>query len=158
MNRKPKKRERNTQVLQVWTLAQARKSLPLITSIMTSVREHHLEALAQQRRARLLADRPGRPGREALIAQTEAVREGQGARERFETALEELLALNIYCLDPIRGLGFIPTVHRDQLAWLVFDVFEPQALSTWRYNEDALATRRPITELEAKSGTDSMVV
>jgi hypothetical protein len=158
-----KRREKNTserhnQVIQVWTRAQAEKALPLITSIIRSVRVDRLDAQAQHLRAARLAQRPGRPNREAIIAQEEAARDAREANERFEAGLRELLELNIYCLDPGRGLALIPFAHGDELAWFVFDLFEKDPLGSWRYHKDPLTTRRPLAELEEKPTPDSLIV
>ena len=120
------------------------------------MREEGLEAQAQHLRAQRLAQRPGRADRTQLIEHAETVREAAAANERFESALQELLELHIYSLDPVRGLALIPFAHGDQLAWFVFDLFEPNRLATWRYHEDPLTTRRPIAELQAK--TDSLII
>jgi Uncharacterized conserved protein (DUF2203) len=158
MKRRNKKAQRTQQVLRVWTQAQAEQALPLIASIVQSVREEGLEAQAQHLRAQRLAQRPGHSDRAHLIAHAEAVREAAAANERFESALHELLELHIYCLDPVRGLALIPFAHGDQLAWFVFDLFEPKRLETWRYHEDPLTTRRPIAELQPTTKTDSLII
>ena len=79
--------------------------------------------------------------------------EMHAANERFEAGLQELLDLNVYCLDPVHGLALLPFAHADQLAWFVFDLFEPDPLRFWRYHTDPLATRRPLSELEATPGS-----
>jgi hypothetical protein len=158
MNRRQKPSARRKRVIRVWTLGKAQKALPLIASIVRSLREDRLEALAQQHRVDRLAARPGRPDRDALIAHEEAVRHANTAADRFESGLDELLRLNIYCLDPVRGLTLIPFAHDEQLAWFVFDLFEPSNPCAWRFHEDPLATRRPMAELEDKPATDSLVV
>jgi hypothetical protein len=158
-----KRREKNTsephnQVIRVWTRTQAEKALPLITSIVRSIRMDRLDAQAQHLRVTRLAQRPGRPNRDAIIAQEDAAREAREANERFEASLRELLELNIYCLDPGRGLALIPFAHGDELAWFVFDLFEKDPLGSWRFHKDPLTTRRPLAELEEKSAADSLIV
>jgi hypothetical protein len=155
MKRNPNRTKRRRQALQVWTLAQARTALPYLTSVMGSLREHRLEAQAQQRRAKKLAGRPGRPDRDSLIALEEARAAGRKAQEQFDTALHELHALDVYCLDPIAGLALIPFVHDKQLAWFVYDLFTPEALHAWRFHSDPLEMRRPMDELEKEPVDDS---
>jgi hypothetical protein len=146
------------QVMQVWTHAQAQKAVPLIASIVASIREHRLETQAQHLRAERLARRPGRPDRATLIAQEEALQAMREANERFEGGLKELFQLNVYCLYPVQGLALLPFAHAGQLAWFVFNLFEPEPLQSWRYHADPLTTRRPLAELEANNTTDSFFV
>jgi Uncharacterized conserved protein (DUF2203) len=158
MKRREKRElEPQNQVIRVWTRAQAEKALPLIASIVSSVREERLNAQAHHLRATRLAERPGRPDRQAIIEHEEAVRDVREANERFEAGLRELLELNVYCLDPARGLALIPFAYADRLAWFVFDLFEKETLRTWRYHEDPLTTRRPVDELTDRPATDSLV-
>jgi hypothetical protein len=158
MKRQKQPSERDNMTVEVWSLSQARKALPLIGSIMRSLRDDRLEAQAQQRWADRLAGRPGRPDRTARIEHEEALR---GAREftaKFEGGVQELLSLNIYCLDPVRGLALVPFAHGDQLAWLVFDLFEKDNLTAWRYHDDPLTTRRPLAEIEGEEARGSLLV
>jgi hypothetical protein len=155
MKRNQKKATRRQQALQVWTRTQADAALPYITSVMRSLREHKLEAQAQQRRAAKLAGRPGRPDRGSLIAFEEARTAGQKQQEQFDTALHELHSLDVYCLDPLAGLALIPFVHDKQLAWFVYDLFAPEALHAWRFHSDPLEMRRPMEELDKEPADDS---
>jgi hypothetical protein len=158
MKRQKRPSEPNEQVVQVWTLTQARKALPLVASIMRTLREDRLEAQAQQRRADRIAARPGRPDRDSRIAHEEALRSTGEFAAKFESGVQELLELNIYCLDPARGLALIPFAHGERLAWLVFDLFASEQMTTWRYHEDPLTTRRPLTELEGQQAQGSLIV
>jgi len=158
MKRRQKSSEPRTQAIQVWTLEGAQKALPLITSIVRSLREERVNAQAQQLRAERLARRPGRPDRDAMIAHEEALREARESNGRFEAGLRELLDLNIYLLDPVRGLALIPFAHGEQLAWFVFDLFTPDTLETWRFHEDPLSARRPLAELKEKPTNDTLTV
>ena len=148
MSRNSKGGTKNRPALQIWSLAQARAVVPYLTSVMTSLREHVLEAQAQHHRAGKLADRPGRADRSTLLALEEAKRDAQRAEDRFHEALNELQSLDIYCLDPAGGLALIPFVHDKQLAWFVFDLFDGKPLRSWRYHSDPMETRRPLAEVK----------
>jgi len=148
MKRDQKGAKRRRRQIRVWTLEQARAALPYLSSVLRSLREHRLEAVTQHRSAERLAQRPGRPDRETLIAQTESTKAAVQADERFGEALAELQALDIYLIDPIAGQALIPFVHDENLAWYVYDAFDPQPLQFWRYHSDPLDTRRPIAEIE----------
>jgi hypothetical protein len=146
MKPRRKKAGARKHTFRVWTHAQAAAALPYLTSIARSVREHYLRGRAHRRRAQRLQERPGRPDRRALLDLQEAVREAEEAEERFHGALKELWRLNVYCLDPARGVALIPFARDDQLAWFIFDLFDPDKLSSWRFHADPLETRRPLSE------------
>jgi hypothetical protein len=145
------------QTLRVWTYDQVCKALPLITSIMRSVRERRIEAQLYDRRAEQLANLPGRPDRRTLIAHDEAVRESRRAREAFREVLTELHAFDVYCIDPIHGQAVIPFLHDQQLAWFLFDLFDDPSIRFWRYHTDSLETRRPLAEALTESDESTQV-
>jgi hypothetical protein len=157
MNRN-RKEARRKQVLPVWTYPQARQASPYVRSIMRSLREHRLEQLGHESRAKRLAAQPGRPNRAAIIAQEDARRDAQRASERFNGDLEELQAMGVYCQDPVRGQALLPFVHEQLLAWFVFDLFAEPSLHAWRYHSDADEIRRPIAEVADKPSEWSMVL
>lgn len=146
MNRNRHEAKARPKTLRIWTYAEAKAAVPYLASVVRSLREHWLEMQHQQAMLRKLEAEPGRPERQAMIAQQEMRRESEQAASRFEDALAELQSLDVYCLDPNRGEALIPFVHGDQLAWFVYDLFEPEPLSTWRYHSDPFDMRRPISE------------
>src|SRR5262245_43888286 len=125
-NRHGAKRRRQT--IQVWTYEQARSALPYLASILRSLRDYQLEWQFEHRRASQLAQRSGRPKRNALIGHQEALQAAQRAQDHFQAALDELHRLDVYCLDPVRGEALIPFVYTNQLAWFVYDLFDDQPL------------------------------
>jgi hypothetical protein len=142
-NRKGASRRRTT--IQPWTYDKTQAALPYIASVLRSLREHKLEALHHRLDAQRLSDRPGRPDRKALIDHEEALREAQRAEERYGEALDELQTIDIYPLQPVHGRALVPFVHEEQLAWFVYDLFDTQPLRFWRFHNDPLEMRRPIT-------------
>jgi hypothetical protein len=145
MKRQPKGAKQRRQAIQVYTYAQAQSVAPYLTSIVRSVREHSLEALTARRRLKQLDRRPGRPNRDALIEAQEIDRQAQRAEDSLRDALAEMQHLDVYPLDPVRGQALVPFVHEEQLAWFVFDLFDPQPLQFWRFQTDPEDTRRPVT-------------
>jgi hypothetical protein len=145
VKRQPKGAKQRSETIHVWTYAQAQAATPYIASVVRSIREHALEALSQQRLARRLADRPGRPDRAAIIEQQEAEAAARRADEQFQDAVNELQDLDIYCLDPLQGQVLVPFVHDEQLAWYIFDLFDTPPFRFWRFQSDPDDTRRPIT-------------
>lgn len=148
MNRNRKGSKRRKQTIQPWTYEQARGVLPYLRSIVRSLREERLNALAENQKAAVLTARPGRPNRATLIAREEALRNTRAAEDRFEAALDELHVLDIYCLDPVRGEALVPFIHDEQLAWYVFDLFDDEPFRFWRLHSDPLETRRPRGEAQ----------
>ena len=153
-NSKGKAREKT---IQVWTYDQARGAVPYLTSVVRSLREHAVKALALQRQARQLAAKPGRPDRNDLIAQQEVERQAREAETRLQETIDELHALDVFSLDPTGGLALVPFVHDEQLAWYVFDLFDSQPFRFWRFQSDPDDTRRPVTS-QQKGATGSPLV
>jgi hypothetical protein len=80
------------------------------------------------------------------VARADADQAAREARQRFREALEELEALDTFCLDPLSGQALIPFVQEEQLAWYLFDLFDSKPLRYWRYHTDPEETRRPVSE------------
>jgi hypothetical protein len=139
---------KSQRTIRLWTLDRAQQAVPYMTSILQSLREHHLEQAAAERRVQRLDARPGRLDRSALIARDEAVRRAAAARDRFDAALRELDALDVFCLDPVQGEAAVPFQHGERLAWFLLDLFAETPLQAWRYHEDAPGLQRPLAELE----------
>jgi hypothetical protein len=146
MNRNRHGSKRRRQRMRLWDYAQARDVAPYVASIMTSIREHWLDAVGHDLRMRRLAAEPGQPDRNRLIAHAEAVEGGQRANDKLQEALEELHGLDIYCVDPVQGEALIPFKHSNQLAWFVYNQFDRDPLRFWRYHDDPFDTRRPLVE------------
>ena len=69
----------------------------------------------------------------------------EDAETRFNDALEELMAIDVYLLDPVKGVALIPFRKEDDLAWYVYDQFDKSGLSGWRYHNDPMEECRPLT-------------
>jgi hypothetical protein len=149
-------RARKAQTIQVWTIEQARDAVPYLASVLRSVREYRLEAIRWHRTLDRLNAVPGKPDRKAILAMEDAQREATLANDRFQDTVQELLALDVYLLDPIQGLALVPFVQDEQLAWLIFDLFDRDPIQFWRYHTDKLATRRPLAEVREKGGNSPL--
>jgi hypothetical protein len=146
-NRKETKRRKRT--IRVWTHDEATAAVPYIAAVVGSLREHWLEAAAKHQLAARLDARPGRPDRALLVAKAEALRDAQESENRYLDARDELTALDIYCIEPARGEALVAFVYQNQLAWFVFDLFDPEHYRSWRYHTDPLDTRRPVADVIA---------
>src|SRR5262245_8894178 len=134
MKRRPKKSSRPLKVIRLWTLPQAQKALPYLRSVVGSLRDHWLHVQGVNRELNRQAKLPGRPDRSALIAHENSREEKEDAETQFTDALQELMNLDVYLLDPVRGLALIPFAQNDRLAWYVFDQFDPSGLTSWRFH------------------------
>ena len=70
------------------------------------------------------------------------------AQAKFDDALVELNAIDVFLLDPVQGLALIPFRKEDDLAWYVFDYFTPRGLIGWRYHHDPIEECRPLETQE----------
>ena len=138
-----KRSRREQRKKRCWTRERA-----LAAPVVRSLREHRLEAQAQRLTARRLSKMPGRPTRDMIIAEEEAKKSTEQAKARYQEALRELHALNLKCADAIRGEVLFPFRHGDLLAWLIYELFEQEPLTTWRYRDDPDDMRRDFSEIQ----------
>jgi hypothetical protein len=136
----------STKTLHLWSYSAARKAVPYLRAVVRSVRDYSLEVQQARRQIQQRNARTGRPDRQTLIRRAEAVQDLEHAFGELEAALEELKVLDVYSLDPAKGLALIPFGQGDDLAWFVFDLFAPQGLEAWRFHGDPLETRRPLLQ------------
>jgi hypothetical protein len=146
MKHKPRRKQGSTKLLRLWTREQAANALPYFRSVVGSLRDQWLELQQARRRVSRLDARPGRADRARLLERQSAADETDRAQSRFEETLEELMALDVYCLDPVAGQALIPFRQGEELAWFVFDLFDANGLDAWRFHHDPLDKRRPLTE------------
>src|SRR5690242_11021021 len=106
MKRKREKKRRPMRMIRLWDYTRAQKALPYLRSVTQSLREHWLEAQRIRLEVSRLAKRPGRPDRATIIAGERAAKEKTEAEDRFEDALQELMGIDVYLLDPVRGVAF----------------------------------------------------
>jgi len=148
MINQPMKPGQPTEDFPVWTYEQAEQAIPYIQSVLSSIRERFLEVQSKRRYASVLKKKPGRPDRQSIIQYEDAKRDADRVQLLVADAAQELADLNIHCVDPINGVAMIPFVRNDQLAWMVFELFEPNKITKWRYHHDPLDVRRPMDEKE----------
>lgn len=144
--KRSKARGRPMRVIKLWNFPQADKALPYIRSITTSLRQHWLDARGKKRLLERLENKSGPLDREVLVAKNDAQKEHGRAEDAFAEALQELMDMDVFLLDPVRGVALIPFNKENSLAWFIFDLFEDGKIKSWRFHEDPLDTRRPIEE------------
>jgi hypothetical protein len=153
MKRNRKEKARKLHMIRLWTYPQARKALPYLRSVTQSLRDVWLEAQNKRLEVDRLARRPGRPNRAAILQNERAIAERTDAEDRFNDALSELMSIDVYLLDPVGGVAFVPFKKGEELAWFVFDLFDSEQIKTWRLHEDPLEMRRPIDDQILKDDT-----
>ena len=159
MKKRPRhKRKPKMRIIRLWNYPQALKALPYVESVTHSLREHWLEMQRNRIHANRLSGAPGKANRDAIIAQEHAVQYRTDSEDRFAEALNELMGIDVYLYDPLRGIAFIPFRKNETLAWFVFDLFDSKQIKEWRFHEDPLEQRRPIDEVLNDESVNPVVV
>lgn len=153
MNRNRKSAKPRPQERRVWSYKLLQSALPYLTSVMRSIREHQTEFRKHQLTADRLAAQPGRPDRDALIAHQEALRSARQTETKLQEALDELDSLDVFCEAPLQGVALVPTLVDDRPAWFIFNLFDDNPLTHWRYLDDAPDIRRPVADLNRRGTT-----
>ena len=142
-----RKRSKRMKVLHLWSWSEAMKAVPYLHSIVGSLREHWLDVLNAQRKLDL-ADRLKKPAKRQQILEREMLEDDlERGQEKFNDALHELNGIDVFLLEPVRGLALIPFRKEDDLAWYVFDHFAPPGVVGWRYHNDAIEECKPLSLL-----------
>jgi len=145
MKRRRHAKNRAMRLIRLWTYADAVKAVPYFRSLTNALRDHWLELQSKVVEAKRLED-VRRPKRGQMIALEETQDDLRQAQDKFNDALEELMKMDVFLLDPVQGIALIPFQQADDLAWYVFDLFDEHGLASWRYHKDPLETRRPMLE------------
>lgn len=151
------KKPKQLSALPLWTHPQAQRALPYLSAVVRSLRDHGLEVRRWRRLNERLAKQPGPRDRTQQIEFEEAQREQRQAETRFQESLQELHNLGVFCDQALRGQVLLPFVHGRELAWFIYDLFDPEPLQFWRYHSDPSTMRRPLED-ETASKTDTLVV
>jgi hypothetical protein len=131
-------------VLRLWSQTDAIRAVPYLRAVVGSMREHWLDAQSKRRDRQRLDRRPGRSDRARILAGEELDVARAKAEDRFDEAVQELMRIDVYLVDPVQGVVLIPFRKEDDLAWYVFDVFDERGLAGWRYHSDPLEECRPL--------------
>ena len=143
MKRRRRTKARAPRVIRLWTHVEAVRALPYLRSLTNSLRDHWLTVQNHHVNLRRL-NKIGRPARQEIIEREEAQQDLTRAEDQFNDALEDLMRLDVFLLDPVQGQALVPFQQGEDLAWYVFDLFDEQGLTSWRYHKDPLDTRRPM--------------
>jgi hypothetical protein len=144
--------------LHFWTYPEAVNAIPYFRAVVGALRDHWLQLRQARLRLERLEARPGRPSRQTLLLRDELASEAERAGRSCDDDLNDLMALDVYSLDPSAGLALIPFAYQGQLAWFVFDLFAPQAIESWQLLGDGLATRRSLVGVAPLSGPNATLL
>lgn len=141
-----RKRERTKEmrVMHLWSWDEVAKAIPYLRSVIGSLREHWVDVLNGQRRIEKADAKHGRAKTQEILAKQGLQDDHERAQSKFEDALQELNQLDVFLLDPIRGLALIPFRKGDDLAWYVFDHFATRGVIGWRLHNDPIDECRPL--------------
>jgi hypothetical protein len=145
--RRSRRKSRRLRVIRLWTYPDAVRAVPYLNGVLGSVREDWLRMQRHQLTANRLAQR--KADRNNLINLAEAQKDSSRASEDFRDSLRELRNIDVFLLDPVQGIAFIPFQRDEELAWMIFDRFDERGLIGWRWHKDTLETCRPLADLDA---------
>ncbi|HEY3964239.1 MAG TPA: hypothetical protein VGM05_06755 [Planctomycetaceae bacterium] len=140
--------ETPTYRLRLWTYGEAVDAIPYLCAVLKSLRDAWLKWGQVRETLRRLGGASGRLNRAALIRREEANLDANRAEAEFEEILQELISLDIACLDPTQGQALIPFQQDGLLAWFVFDLFAVQHVNAWRFHSDPIEVQRPLTGVQ----------
>jgi hypothetical protein len=142
--KRPHKKSRRLRVIRLWKHPEAARAVPYLHSVVRSLRDHWLEIQRLGVTVKRLHEK--KADKVNLMAIEDANKEKAAAENKFHEAMRELRKIDVFLLDPVHGVALIPFKKGDDLAWFVFDMFEEPGLVGWRFHQDALETRRPLSE------------
>jgi len=141
--------KKRMRVMTLWNWSDVLKAVPYLHSIVGSLREHWLDVLNVKNKIAKAAAQPGLPKRQQLIEEKVHNDDHHAAQTKFEDALDELNQIDVFLLDPVRGLAMIPFRKEDDLAWYVFDHFATRGVIGWRLHNDPIEKCRPLDLIQA---------
>jgi hypothetical protein len=128
----------------LWNWSDVVKAVPYLHSIVGSLREHWLDVLNAQKKIDKAAARKGLAKRQQIIEDKAHEHDQIHAQGKFDEALDELTQMDVFLLDPVRGIALVPFRKGDDLAWYVFDHFAKRGVIGWRLHDDPIDRCRPL--------------
>jgi len=146
-----RRKSRRIRVMRLWKYPEAVKARPYLSGVLGSLRDDWLDLQQQQLNEERLADK--KADRTTLIRLEDTRKASHRASERFRDSLRELRKIDVFLLDPVQGIAFIPFQKEEELAWMIYDRFDENGLVAWRLHSDPIEQRRPIEEITALPDT-----
>jgi hypothetical protein len=151
--RRSRRKSRRLRVIRLWSYPDAVRAVPYLSRVLGSVREDWLSMQLHRVSVNRLAQR--RADRNTLIHLQDAEKDSDRACQSFRDSLRELRDIDVFLLDPVQGIAFIPFQRNEELAWMIYDRFDERGLIGWRWHKDTLETCRPLDELGGVSPPSS---
>ena len=144
---KRRKKKGHYRLLKVYSYDEATQMVPLLRSIVASVRDYWIEWQQNRRRLELLEKNTTLSKRQMLLEHGSLTENDRRLESQFFDSLEELNKFDVYLYDPVQGSAMIPMRQKDELAWIVFEAFDEAGLSGWRFHNDPLEERRSLEDV-----------
>lgn len=130
-----------------WTVKKVRRVLPLIRTIILSVRDRVIQGTYIETQINKLSNDKTVDG---MLKLREFRIQDQECEDAIMESLMELKGLGVYLIDPIRAIAIFPFRCRgmDNLkrkAWFVYSPFGNELY--WRYVEDNVSVKNDIGEV-----------
>lgn len=139
--------KRRVKVIRLWKYPEAVRAVPYLAGLLGSVRENWLSWKRHELDLRRLDG--VKRDRTSLIRREDAQKEARRAGREFRESLRELRKIDVFLVDPVESVAFIPFQQGEELAWMVYDRFDEKGLAGWRFHRDDLEARRPLADLTA---------
>lgn len=147
--RKSSRKSRRLKVIRLWNYPDAHRAIPYLRNVLDGIRGNYLEAVRHRLAVNRLSEK--KPDRETLMALDDARKELGSAEDSFKDSHRELRKLDVFLLDPLNGIALVPTQRDEELAWIVFELFDKAGLTGWRWHKDEFDVRRPLADLTLPS-------
>jgi hypothetical protein len=110
-----------------WTLDGVHKSIPLVCSILHTIRDGVIQVNSLELRLIKINKKFGRPTREEIIEVTNLKNQVDKLKQEVCEAADELTELGVMCTDPIRATAAFPFVTESEIgpvdSYYEFDMF-----------------------------------
>lgn len=150
----PRRKKRKMRVIHLWNYPDALRAVSYLNHVLTSLREQWLETQRHRLDVKRLSLQ--KPDRATLVRLEEAQKDLDRSEDSFKETLHELRVIDVFLLNPLHGIAFLPFQKGEELAWMVFDLFAKENLAGWRLHQDPMESRRPIEEIAASEPTPPM--
>ncbi len=138
--------------LHPWTLARARSASQYLRQVLGSLRDAFLDHAAAGHRIQKLEHRHGKANTKILLELVDQKANLQSHYLRIVEAVTEMAAIGAVPGPMHQGIGFLPVVNNQRLAWLIVDLFDEATLAGWRWHGEPEDIKRPIAEWESLQG------
>lgn len=142
------KNKKRRKKFRMWTADEVKKVLPLVKSIMLTIRERMIQANSAMLNIKRL--NVGRPSRHDMIELENLRRLEREADLDIEDALDELEELGVYCYDAAQCISaFAFTTDwgiAQRGAWFLYSPFGEELY--WRFDGESSSVRHDLRELK----------